>query len=579
MSECIAKIAHKCGTRSGLQVFAREDGGVDGFCFSCSKFVRHPYGEPRNSDEIERAPAKTKEEIQAEIAEIQGYQCIDVPSEKLRAEHLNKFGIKVGVSESDGKTPEALYYPYRKNGKIVGYKVKLLPKNGVGKIIWSIGDLKDDENGAVEPFGWREAIEKGAKRLIITEGEDDVVATESIIQRHTKDEWREHTPAIISVPKGAGTAAESLSKWKKQLKEHWKEHILCFDNDKAGEEAVQKTMLVLPDALSVKLPAKDAKQCIKDGVQKAAFNAMTFNVEKPKNSRLVFGGELHDVAKEQAKYGELTWPWPELNKKTRGIRLGETIYLGAGVKMGKGEIRNGIAAHFIKEHGVKIFIASPEEANKKTYKLIAGKLVGRRFHDPDVEFDFDAYDEAGVLLRDKLAMVNLYQHLGWDSLRDDIISAAHWGAKAVFIDPITNLTNGVNAADANTELQKIAQDLAAMALDLNIVVFIFCHLKAPEGNIAKEKREKYYRDGKYIGLGSCPHELGGDVISSQFAGSRAMMRSCNMMLGIEGNKDEALPDEIKNIRNLVLLEDREFGETGRFPVYWSKNTTLFQEID
>lgn len=153
------------------------------------------------------------------------------------------------------------------------------------------------------------------------------------------------------------------------------------------------------------------------------------------------------------------------------------------------------------------------------------------------------------------------------------------GAKAVFIDPITNLTNGVNAADANTELQKIAQDLAAMALDLNIVVFIFCHLKAPDGNIAKEKREKYYRDGKYIGLGVCPHELGGDVVSSQFAGSRAMMRSCNMMLGLEGNKDEALDDNIKNIRNLVLLEDREFGETGRFPIFWSKNTTLFQEIN
>jgi twinkle protein len=116
-----------------------------------------------------------------------------------------------------------------------------------------------------------------------------------------------------------------------------------------------------------------------------------------------------------------------------------------------------------------------------------------------------------------------------------------------------------------------------MALDYNIVIFIFCHLKAPEGNIAKERREKYYHDGKFIGLGNCPHEYGGDVLSAQFAGSRAMMRSCNMMIGIEGNKDPSLDQVSKNRRDLVLLEDREFGETGRFPLYWNPNTTIFEE--
>ena len=52
-----------------------------------------------------------------------------------------------------------------------------------------------------------------------------------------------------------------------------------------------------------------------------------------------------------------------------------------------------------------------------------------------------------------------------------------------------------------------------------------------------------------------------------------------MMLGLEGNKDEALPENVRNIRDLVLLEDRDFGETGRFSLYWNKNTTLFSELD
>ena len=156
-------------------------------------------------------------------------------------------------------------------------------------------------------------------------------------------------------------------------------------------------------------------------------------------------------------------------------------------------------------------------------------------------------------------MLNLYQHVGWESLKTDIIAGAAMGVDAVFIDPITNLTNGMNAADANTKLQEIAQELSAMALDLNIVIFIFCHLRNPDGG--------------------APHDRGGKVLTSQFAGSRAMGRSCNYMFGLEGNKDPALDPEERNMRKLVLLDDREFGEVGECPLYWDRNTTMFNEVN
>jgi twinkle protein len=162
-------------------------------------------------------------------------------------------------------------------------------------------------------------------------------------------------------------------------------------------------------------------------------------------------------------------------------------------------------------------------------------------------------------LKDNLFLVNLYQHLGWETLKADIREAAkEHGCKVIMIDPITNLVNGMNAADANTKLQEIAQELSAMALDLDVVIFIFCHLRNPDGGN--------------------PHERGGEVLSSQFAGSRAMARSCNYMLGLEGNRDPNLSPEQRNVRQLVLLEDREFGEVGRWPMYWDGNTGLFNEI-
>ena len=574
MGQSLHKIKYNLnGEDVTVQLFSDEDGSIHGYCFSRGVWIRHPLGDPRNISEIPRPERKSPEQIQAEIAEVEGYQVLPLDNRKLSAEALAEFGVRVAVSEVDGVTPELVYYPYKKDKKLVGYKVKLIPKDGQEKRMWSIGELKD-----VDFFGWELAKVSNSKRIIITEGEDDAISLRRILERYTKPEWKDSVPAVVSLPHGAAAAARDIGRFKEALN-RFKEVILCFDDDEAGRKAVEASLLVYPTALSATLPCKDANECLVKGHAKAAFNAVMFNAVKPKNSRLVLDSELHEVAKEVAKFGELTWPWDHLNQTTRGIRYGETIYIGAGVKMGKGEVRNALAAHFIEHHKIKCFVVSPEESNKKTYKLIAGKIVGKKFHDPEVEFDEAAYEKAGVLLRDKLALVNLYQHLGWETLKQDIISAVGWGAKAIFIDPITNLTNGIDSGEANTVLQGIAQDLAAMALDYQVIIFIFCHLKAPDGNIAKETREKHYRNGHTIGLGNCPHELGGDVNSAQFAGSRAMMRSCNMMLGLEGNKDNVLEPETKNLRDLVLLEDREFGETGRFRLYWNPDTTQFVEIE
>jgi twinkle protein len=302
---------------------------------------------------------------------------------------------------------------------------------------------------------------------------------------------------------------------------------------------------------------KDVNECLIAGRGKAAYAATQFNAAKPKNTRFVSGDSLHEIAKKPPEFG-FSWPWKHITNATRGIRLGETIYIGAGQKQGKSEIVNTLCAWFIQTHGWKVFLVKPEESNNKTYKLVAGKVVGKIFHDPNKPFDEAAYDKAGEILHGHLYMLNLYQHLGWETLKADIRQAAAEGCKAIIIDPITNLTNGVNAADANTKLQEIAQELSAMALDLNVVIFIFCHLRNPDGGP--------------------PHERGGEVLSSQFAGSRAMARSCNLMLGLEGNRDPNLPREEKNLRTLVLLEDREFGETGRFRLYWDDQTGLFNEL-
>jgi twinkle protein len=565
---CIDKIPHSCGTRDGLQVFADPDTGkVDGFCFSCSTYIGHPYGKPVTADDIDLPEPKTPEQIALEIAEVDGFQTVDIRERKLRAKYLERFGVKVAMSEEDGRTPSATYFPIYKQGRKSGYYIRSL---GEDKYQWSIGDVKGGE-----PFGWQEAKRSGAHTLIIFEGKEDAVAGEAVFDRHGKEEFK---PACISLPNGTNSVESSLSQIQQEASRAFRKIIICFDDDKAGHRAEEKAMQIFPKAHVVRLPEKDMNDCLIKGCANAAFKALAFNSAPPKNSRLILADkELHLSARNPTPWGELTWPWPTMNDLTRNIRYGETIYLGAGVKMSKSEIVNTLGAHFMKAHQVKVFMAKPEEELKKTYKMVCGKMVGQVFHDPKIEFDYGKYDEAGRMIGDNLILLDLYQHIGWETLKMDIVSAAAMGCKVIFIDPITNLTNGMNAADANTHLQQVAQDLSAMAMDLDIVIFIFCHLKAHDGNISPDKRKAAYDKGQYVRLGNCQHERGGDVLSSQFAGSRSMMRSCNLMLGIEGNKDNDLPEHIRNMRYLSFLEDREFGNTAMVPLSWDKNTQLFKE--
>jgi twinkle protein len=548
-SHCIEKLPHdKCGSKNGLQVFQKEDGTYDGYCFACGTVVPNPYHDhPAGYKPVKIA--KSQEEIDREVREIAAYGVRALPARSLRRDTLEYYGIKIGVSETDGETPTSHYYPYYRGEALVGWKVRLIED----KRMWAVGDIK-----GVDLFGWRQAVNTGGKRLFITEGELDAVALYQIFKDHNKGTpYADFNPAIVSITNGANGAAKQLGACIGEIRKVFKEIVLVFDMDEAGKKASDEVVRIIPDAMVASLPAKDANDCLIQGRSKACYNACQFNAQKPKNTRLVLGDDLHEKAKQPPVFG-LSWPWRHVTEATRGIRFGETIYIGAGQKQGKSEVVNTLTAHFIQEHKLKVFLVKPEEANNKTYKLVAGKLVGKFFHDPTKPFDGDAYDRAGDVLRGNLYLLNLYQHVDFGTLKGDIRQAALEGCKVVIIDPITNFTNGMDAASANTKLQEIAQELAAMALDLNIVIFIFCHLRNPDSGP--------------------PHELGGAVLSSQFAGSRAMARSCNLMLGIEGNRDPNLKPEERNLRTLVLLEDREFGETGKFKLYWDNKTGLFNEI-
>ena len=540
-SKCIEKIG-------SIQIFLQDDGTYDGYDFATGKFIANPYHDkPVGYKPV--AFIKSKEDIEKEIADVDDFQCVALPDRKLRKESLEHYGIKIGVSEEDGTTPTTHYYPYTKGGVACGYKVRLI----ADKRMWSIGDLK-----GCDLFGWEQAVAAGGKKLFITEGELDAVSLYQIFKDHNKGgPYADFNPSIVSLAHGSGSAVKDLVKFLPEIRKTFKEIVLVFDMDEPGKKAAEDVVKQIPDVLIATLPSKDANQCLIDGRSKACYNAVQFNAQKPKNTRLVHSSSVADEARKEAEWG-FSYPYEALTELTRGQRFGETVYWGSGVKMGKSELLNDLVAHNIIHHGWKCFVVKPEETNKRTLQGIVGKIVHRIFHDPKIPFDFEKFDEGLEKLDDNLIMLNLYQELTWERLQDDIRAAVQEGCKAIYIDPITVLTNGINAADANTLLQKFAQGLAQLAMDLDVIIHIFCHLKAPDNGPS--------------------HERGGVVQSQQFAGSRAMMRACNAMIGMQGNKDPDIPIDERNVRELVLLEDRQTGSTGKVKLFYDTKTGAFNAI-
>lgn len=308
-----------------MQVFEQDDGTIDGYCYNCNTFVADPYHDKpegyRPPNPIEKSP----EEIQKELVAISKYKTVGIQERLLTKEALEYYGIVIGLDEETATRPVTAFIPYYDdNENITHFKVRPLDV----KKMWSTGNSKNPNM-----FGWKQAIATGAKKLLITEGEFDAVALKIIIDRYCKVDYQDYKPAVISLPKGAGNAHSDLARLAPKIRKFFKEIVFVFDQDEAGQKAVEECLKVFPEAVVANLPAKDANECLMSGKEKAAYNAVTFNVVKPKNTRLVWGEDVHESAKEQAQWG-LNWPWKKVTDWTRGIRFGETIYIGAAQKMG-----------------------------------------------------------------------------------------------------------------------------------------------------------------------------------------------------------------------------------------------------
>ncbi len=218
----------KCGSKDNLAVYS--NGGRHCFSPDCDYHVNGNTGE-----EIE---VSTPSNLHM------GGVVSAIPDRRLSEATCKRYQVTVQYAP-DG-TIESHYYPYhdKDTGEVVGAKKRTVKT----KQFSASGDHSN-----VGLFGQKQCRGTG-KYVVITEGELDAMSVyEMFGQKYD----------VVSLRSGASSAAKEI---KAQLEwlEGYDNVVICFDQDKAGELAVEQvTDLFSPNKLKIcKLPLKDASEML-----------------------------------------------------------------------------------------------------------------------------------------------------------------------------------------------------------------------------------------------------------------------------------------------------------------------------
>jgi|TARA_R110001606_G_scaffold388303_2_gene553504 twinkle protein len=391
---------------------------------------------------------------------------------------------------------------------------------------------------------WRQ----GGRKLVITEGEIDMLSY---------GELTDCKYPVVSLPNGVQSAKKSLLANIDFLKK-FEEIILMFDMDEAGENAANECFPILPIGRLKRavLPLKDANACLMDNQGQAVVKSV-WNAEAYKPTSIVRVSDIIEKALQPPVMG-LSLPWPSATKATLGVRRGEIHIVGAAPKIGKTEFQHQLTKHFTDEHNERLGVFSLEENPVKTLKKIAGKYANKQFTKPP-EIGCYTQEEARLAMEGLEDKIEFYSSEGVRDADEILNIVRYWAAQGIWlfiVDPLTALVAEHDSSSANDILNSFMSKAASLAMELQITFFMFSHVNPPKA-------------GK-------PHDQGGDVLSSQFTGSRAMEKWAHYGWAIMRNRDSDDPI-IRNTARVKMLFDREFGEACTFHSYYDSERNDWSE--
>lgn len=450
------------------------------------------------------------------------------------------FGVRYGYDETTGEVNET-YYPCTIDGGISGYKVRSHPKDFANP--GPYGETGQD----VDMFG-QFRFETFGHTVVITGGEHDQLAAYTMLLTMQKDNRYDPTAVVSS------TIGESGA-WKQIQKNYsffnkFKKIILCFDNDRAGKEATEKAVSVLPrgKVYVMNLRLKDCNEYILAG-KTSEFISDFWNCKQYTPDGVHASSSLYNAALSYSHVERLTLP-PFMRKAQEmfggGLVKNEISVCFAFTSVGKSLFIDNMVVHTILNDPKELVgIMSLEAAKEKYATNILSRYLGINLNrlqgqhridylsQPDVKEKIDKF-----LLKDNgESRFYVYDNRGADidAVKESILEMViKLGITFLVVDVYSDLTAGMDLS-AQEELVSWLKKLILEYPKVSILMVAHTR-KQPSGN-------------------STP------LVESDIIGSGSVMKSAAQTFSLERDKLHENP-VVRNQTVVTIHKNRHNSDTG-----------------
>lgn len=440
------------------------------------------------------------------VKEVLKYPFVEAKDRKVRKETCERFGIRAALSEKDGKTVEAYYFPsYNQKGQVVGFMRQDITKGKEEDGHWTAVGSVNIQN---KLFGQdvAESINRKRTNLVCTEGQWDCVSTfQALVDSVKGTKYEGMEPQVVSIPLGTKNAVEAILHNEAYVTSH-DALTIYFDDDHCtpaetkkgimkGHEAREAVAGALIDSglsmmtVTAQDGFKDASDYLQAGKSAELAKLVQFGKKVFSTEKIVRASEIsfETIIEPQPK-GVMIDCFPKLMKKMNGFRMKELTLLLAPSNVGKSTVCSILARKFM-DYGFKIGMIFLEEGNKETFqRLVASDLKVNYLkfkRDPlsvaSPEAIRESYDR--IVNNDQLVLLDHFGSMPIDSL---MAKVKHMvlveGCKYVLLDHVSAVISGNESDNERKDLDIVMTNLASFCAANEVHLCVVCHINRQDSH-------------------------------------------------------------------------------------------------
>lgn len=506
------------------------------------------------------------------LKEVSEYPFKDIESRGIRKETCERFGVRVGVSEEDGKTIEAVYFPsYNQKGKVIGYKKQDLTKDKSEDYHWStVGSVTISS----KLFGQEvaEAVQRKRGTLVYTEGEWDCMSChQAMVDQVKGTKYAGMEPFVVSVPLGTANAVEATLH-NNEFIQSFDNLCIFFDDDYCTPAEKQKGIMRGHEAREAVASAlvgsqlslftvttggsyKDASDMLQDGESDALAKLVQFGKRAYSAEKITRASDISfEELIAQGEEGIMIPEFPKLMQKIRGLRKRELVLVTAPSGVGKSTLTS-IFASGIMEAGERIGMIYLEERNVETLqRMVAAKLKVNynKFKNNPLAFasreDIQAaYDS--IVDNDKLIMLGHFGSLPITELMSKIKHMVFVEKVGyILLDHLSVVISGSDVENERKELDMVMTELAAFCAANDVGIIAVSHINRSNAQEFLPPKGKDADKPFWV-----------RVTKESLRGSAALEQLSWVILGLE---PQIMPDRSRGNVRITVLKNRPWSYLG-----------------